>query len=56
MGIYLFITPSMETILASNLHISHFQTSLLFSTPILMIALVAIPAGIIADKVGLKKL
>jgi len=52
---YLFITPSMETILASNLHISHFQTSLLFSTPILMIALVAIPAGIIADKVGLKK-
>ena len=52
---YLFITPAMETVLAANLQISHFQTSLLFSAPILMIALVAIPAGIIADKMGLKK-
>lgn len=53
---YLFITPAMETILTSNLHISHFQTSLLFSAPILMIALIAIPAGITADKIGLKKI
>jgi cyanate permease len=52
---YLFITPAVETILASNLQISHFQTSLLFSAPILMIALVAIPAGITADRIGLKK-
>jgi len=52
---YLFITPAVETILASNLQISHFQTSLLFSAPILMIAMVAIPAGITADRIGLKK-
>jgi Cyanate permease len=52
---FLFITPPMETILSANLHISNFQTSLLFSAPILMIALVAIPAGIIADRIGLKK-
>lgn len=52
---YLFITPAMETVLAANLHISHFQTSLLFTAPILMIALVAIPAGITADRIGLKK-
>jgi CP family cyanate transporter-like MFS transporter len=52
---YLFITPTMETILSTSLHTSHFQTSLLFSGPILMIALVAIPAGIIADRIGLKK-
>lgn len=52
---YLFITPAVETILASNLQISHFQTGLLFSAPILMIALVAIPAGITADRIGLKK-
>ena len=52
---FLFITPPMETILSANLHISHFQTSLLFSAPILMIVLVAIPAGIIADRIGLKR-
>jgi len=51
---YLFITPPMETILSADLHISHFQISLLFSAPILMIAIVAIPAGIIADRIGLK--
>ena len=52
---FLFVTPPMGTILSANLHISHFQTSLLFSAPILMIAIVAIPAGIIADKIGLKR-
>lgn len=51
----LFVTPPMETILSSDLYLSHFQTSLLFSSPILMIAVVAIPAGFIADKVGLKR-
>jgi cyanate permease len=52
---YLFITPPMETILSADLHISHFQISLLFSAPILMIAIVAIPVGIIADRIGLKR-
>jgi len=52
---FLFVTPPMGTILSANLHISHFQTSLLFSAPILMIAIVAIPAGIIADRIGLKR-
>ena len=52
---FLFVTPPMGTVLSANLHISHFQTSLLFSAPILMIAIVAIPAGIIADKIGLKR-
>ena len=52
---FLFVTPPMGTILSADLHISHFQTSLLFSAPILMIAIVAIPAGIIADKIGLKR-
>ena len=52
---FLFVTPPMGTILSTDLHISHFQTSLLFSAPILMIAIVAIPAGIIADKIGLKR-
>ena len=52
----LFSIPPMETIISRDLLISHFYTSLLFSSPIIMIALVAIPAGIIADRVGLKKI
>ncbi len=52
---FLFVTPPLETILSADLLITHFQTSLLFTSPILMIALVAIPAGIIADKIGLKR-
>ena len=52
---FLFVTPNLETVLSADLFITHFQTSLLFTTPILIIALVAIPAGIIADKIGLKR-
>ncbi len=51
---FLFVTPPMETILSTDLYISHFQTSLLFTAPILMIVMVAIPAGIVADKIGLR--
>jgi cyanate permease len=51
----LFAVPPMEAILAKELSISHFQTGLLFSGPIIMLALSAIPAGIIADRIGLKK-
>ena len=51
----LFAVPPMETILAQELSISHFQTGLLFSGPIIMLAISAIPAGIIADRIGLKK-
>jgi CP family cyanate transporter-like MFS transporter len=52
---FLFIIPPMETILSASLRISHFQTSLLFTAPIIMLAIVAIPAGIIADRIGLKR-
>lgn len=50
----LFSIPPMEALLSRDLMVSHFQTSLLFSTPLIMIALVAIPAGVIADRVGIK--
>lgn len=52
----LFSIPPMETILSRDLLISNFQASLLFTSPIIMIALAAIPAGIIADRVGIKKI
>lgn len=51
----LFSIPPMEALISRDLLISHFETGLLFSAPILMIALSAIPAGVLADRVGLKK-
>ena len=51
----MFCVPAMEHILKEELHLTHTQTSLLFSAPILMLAAVAIPAGLIADRIGVRK-
>jgi len=47
--------PPMEHILKEELLLTHTQTSLLFSVPLLMIAIVAIPAGLISDRIGVRK-
>jgi len=51
----MFCIPPMEHILKEALHLTHAQTSLLYSIPILMIGVVAIPAGRIADRIGIRK-
>ncbi|MFC2024610.1 CynX/NimT family MFS transporter [Chloroflexota bacterium] len=51
----MFCVPPMEHILKAELNLTHAQTSLLFTAPMLMIVVVAIPAGLIADKIGFKK-
>jgi CP family cyanate transporter-like MFS transporter len=51
----LFSIPPMEALISEDLVISHFQAGLLFTIPILMIALAAIPAGVFADRAGIKK-
>ena len=45
----------MEQVLREQLFITHAQLSLLFSAPLLMVAVMAIPGGILADKIGTKK-
>jgi cyanate permease len=45
----------MEHILKAELLLTHAQASLLFSAPWLMIAIAAIPAGLIADRMGVRK-
>jgi len=47
--------PPMEHILKEELSLTHAQTSLLYSIPIMMIGAVAIPAGILADRIGIRK-
>ncbi|MFC2024468.1 CynX/NimT family MFS transporter [Chloroflexota bacterium] len=51
----IFCVPPMEPILKEQLFLTHTQTSLLFSTPLLMLVAIAIPAGRIADRIGVKK-
>ena len=51
----LFCIPPMEYILKEELHITHAQTSLLYSIPVWMVGVVALPAGLIADRIGFRK-
>ena len=50
-----FCVPPMEHILREELLLSHTQISLLFTIPIMMVAIMAIPGGILADRIGAKK-
>jgi len=51
----MFCIPPMEHILKDELALTHAQTSLLFTAPILMIIAASIPAGLLADRIGVKK-
>jgi MFS transporter, CP family, cyanate transporter len=51
----LSVTPVVEDIIEKQLAVSHALTALLFSAPVAMLALVAIPGGFLADKIGIKK-
>lgn len=55
MYIPMFSVPPMEHILKEELLLTHAQTSLLYTIPILMIGAVAIPAGLITDRIGFRK-
>ncbi len=52
----LLVVPTLEDILVTELSLSHTQTSLVYSGPILMLALVSIPAGLLADRFGVKRI
>ncbi len=51
----LFCIPPMEYILKEQLQITHAQTSLLYNIPLWMVGAVALPAGLIADRIGFRK-
>lgn len=51
----LLCIPPMEYILKEQLQITHAQTSLLYSIPLWMVGVVALPAGLIADRIGFRK-
>ena len=47
--------PPLEHIIKEELGISHTQTSLLVTTPLIVIAALSIPAGLLADRTGIRK-
>jgi len=51
----MFCVPPMEHILKEELLLTHTQASLLFSTPLMMLVVAAIPGGLIADRIGVRK-
>ena len=50
----IYCIPPMESILKEALSLSHGQVGLLFSAPALMVVAMSIPAGIVADKIGVR--
>lgn len=51
----LLTVPPIESVLVEELGISHTLASLLYSGPVVVLALAAIPAGLLADTIGLKR-
>ena len=51
----MFCVPPMEHILKEELLLTHAQTSFLYTVPILMVIAVAIPAGFVSDRIGVRK-
>jgi CP family cyanate transporter-like MFS transporter len=51
----LLVIPPLEDVISRELAISHAGAALLYSLPVAMLALVAIPSGFLADTIGLKK-
>jgi CP family cyanate transporter-like MFS transporter len=50
-----FSIPPMEHIIRAELGFTYAQTSLFYTAPILMTAIVAIPAGFATDRIGIRK-
>lgn len=51
----IYCVPPMEHVLSQMLLLTHTQTILLYTAPLIMVAAVAIPAGRIADNIGIRK-
>lgn len=50
-----FSIPPMMHLIKEELGLTHTQTSLFYTIPVLMIAIVAVPAGLVTDRIGIRK-
>jgi cyanate permease len=51
----MFCVPPMQHIIKEELSLTYAQTSLIFTAPLLMVVALAIPGGIIADRIGARR-
>jgi len=51
----IFCIPPMEHIIREELLVSHAQMGLLFTLPLIVLAVTAIPSGLLADRIGIRK-
>jgi CP family cyanate transporter-like MFS transporter len=51
----IFCVPPIEPLIKEQLLLTHTQTSLLLSAPVLMLVAIAIPAGLVSDRIGIRK-
>jgi len=51
----MFCIPPIEHIIKEELLVSHAQMSLLFTFPLIIFAATAIPSGLLADRIGIRK-
>ncbi len=51
----MFVVPPIEHIIRQELLLTHTQTGLLLSAPIIMLVAISIPGGIVADRIGIRK-
>jgi cyanate permease len=51
----IYCIPPIENVISQELSLSHTQTILLYSAPLLMIIALGIPGGILTDRIGIRK-
>lgn len=51
----LFCVPPVMHIITDELRLSHAQSGLIFSVPLIILAAIAIPSGALADRIGIRK-
>lgn len=51
----IFCIPPMEHIIKEKLLVSHAQMGLLFTLPLIILAVTAMPSGLLADRIGIRK-
>jgi CP family cyanate transporter-like MFS transporter len=51
----IFCVPPIMHIITEELHLSHAQSGFLFSVPFIVLAATAVPSGVLADRIGIRK-
>jgi cyanate permease len=51
----LFCVPPVMHIITEELHMSYAQSGLIFSVPLIILAAIAIPSGVLADRIGIRR-